>query len=976
MRSFLLLLVAVCLFPIALAAQTTTGTIRGYVKDQNGTAVSGAEITARNAETGVQRATTSRADGSYIVPGLAPATYELTVRNIGSSPQQRRIIVQIGSTLIVDFALQAGAVELQAVTVEATPVIETRTSEIATNVTQQQINDLPTSSRNLFDLASLAPGMVTQNDRINSTQRTFVSGASCKQCVDDVNVFIDGVTYKNDLLRGGAVGQDRSRGNMFLRSAVQEFRVLTQNYKAEYQKASSGLLTATTRSGSNTFRGSAFISYQNQGLVALDTFQIRDKNLNPTTFREPDYTRYQVGLSGGGPIIPDRLHYFIAYEGNYQDRTSRTGINVPATGLYPFVDTVNLAQYNGNFGSPFRETLLFGKLNYAASENSALEFGVDVRRDSDIRDFGALFGRPDFAFQNAARLRVGVTTAHAKHTFTRGALLNEALLSYQNYSDKSEPDSPGTITRFFCCNFTGWIGSNPTTQDFTQQRLAFRNDITYSGFRSGGEHVIKTGVSLDLLNYDILKRNSENPLFVFTDADSFRTPEKVEFQFGDPIYGDKNMQLGLYLQDDWSPSQRLTINAGIRWDYESNMINTDYRTPQDVVDTIVKYDTMLFLPIDRSRYFTDGNARSPFMGAFQPRLGFSYQLDSQGRTTIFGGWGIFYDRSVYDVMQQEKEALQHPTYRVFFRRFPGDTADPSKVAWNPAYETMTPAQIITAVGPQAAAREIKLLPNDLKPPKSNHFSFGLRQLIGNWGVRAAYTGMRSSNVFTFYFADRTFPCGNGSCYTQRTPPGFATVLLGTNDGKTWYDALALQIDRPYRRSSERFGWGVGVAYTMAWRKTQGFNDDFSFPNGSFYPKQVRNDERTHIVTNWVLDLPYLYGVQFSGLITLGSGTKADIGDFFGSPGNPPPVLGGFSPPKYDFIIPNAFAYRNVDVRFRKDFPRIGRSALAVTLDVFNVFNFQNFGSFNTFNPVDVNFGKANAVISDPRRLQIGAEYSF
>src|SRR5882762_8250256 len=297
-------------------AQTTTGTVRGYVKDQNGGAIADAEVQARNAETGVNRTATSRADGSYILPGLAPATYELSVRHIGSSPQRRQVVVQIGATLLIDFALQAGAVELQAVTVEATPVIETRTSEVATNVTQQQINDLPTANRNLFDLASLAPGIVTQNDRINSTQRTFVSGASCKQCVDDINVFIDGVTYKNDLLRGGAVGQDRSRGNLFLRSAVQEFRVLTQNYKAEYQKASSGLLTATTRSGTNTFQGSAFISYQNQGLVALDTFQIRDKNLNPTTFREPDYTRYLVGLSGGGPIIPDRLHYFIAYEGN------------------------------------------------------------------------------------------------------------------------------------------------------------------------------------------------------------------------------------------------------------------------------------------------------------------------------------------------------------------------------------------------------------------------------------------------------------------------------------------------------------------------------------------------------------------------------------------------------------------------------------------------------------------------------------
>ena len=95
-------------------AQTTTGTIRGYVKDQNGTAISGAEIQARNVENGVQRATASRADGSYILPGLVPATYDLSVRNIGSSPQRRTDVVEMGVTLPIDFALQAGAVELAA----------------------------------------------------------------------------------------------------------------------------------------------------------------------------------------------------------------------------------------------------------------------------------------------------------------------------------------------------------------------------------------------------------------------------------------------------------------------------------------------------------------------------------------------------------------------------------------------------------------------------------------------------------------------------------------------------------------------------------------------------------------------------------------------------------------------------------------------------------------------------------------------
>src|SRR5882672_2121321 len=109
-------------------AQTTTGTVRGYIKDQNGAALVGAEVQATNIESGVARSATTRADGGYILPGLVPGTYDIVVRNIGFSPQRRRMAVQIGATLLVEFSLQAGAVELQAVTVQAeTPVIETRT---------------------------------------------------------------------------------------------------------------------------------------------------------------------------------------------------------------------------------------------------------------------------------------------------------------------------------------------------------------------------------------------------------------------------------------------------------------------------------------------------------------------------------------------------------------------------------------------------------------------------------------------------------------------------------------------------------------------------------------------------------------------------------------------------------------------------------------------------------------------------------
>jgi hypothetical protein len=196
--------------------------------------------------------------------------------------------------------------------------------------------------------------------------------------------------------------------------------------------------------------------------------------------------------------------------------------------------------------------------------------------------------------------------------------------------------------------------------------------------------------------------------------------------------------------------------------------------------------------------------------------------------------------------------------------------------------------------------------------------------------------------------------------------------VATNNGRTWYNALQVKVDRPYRRSATgQWSWGAGLAYTFSKRETQAYNDDFSFPNPVDYPRQVRNDERHHVVANWVMDLPFAYGIQFGGLITLGSGVKLDVGDRFNNSLNPtqrPFVPGGFDTPMF----------KNVDLRLRKDFPAFGRSTVALTADLFNAFNWQNLGCYNHLNsPVgDATFSKAECTISDPRRLQVGAEYGF
>ena len=967
-----------------LVAQTTTGSIRGTITGAAGEPVEGAQILARNIDFATDRGVVTGANGFYNLGGLRPGRYAVTIRRIGFGAQTDTMDVGIGQTILRNYVLSPATAELSTVmVVAAPPAAETRTSEIATNVTEEQIEQLPTASRNFLDLAALAPGTTISGDRLNSTEKTFSAGA---QGPNQINIFVDGATYKNDILKGGTAGQNTSRGNPFPRSAVQEYRVLTQNYKAEYQKASSAIITATTKSGGPTWEGSVFFEALNEGWVALDTFQRADRRNNPTGFREPELSRYQYGVSGGGPIV-DRLRFYGAVELSRQDRNVRVNIPIPTPGEFPALDSVNFAQYNGEFPSPFRSTLGFGKLTFLHRDNSTFDFSYSTRLEEDVRDFGGFT-----TYESAKNFRNTVNTAILKHNFATGALVNEATASFQRFQYNPTQRDSSRVNRLFGYGCCAVIGGNTTNQDFKQNRLSLRNDLTYSGFGWMGQHVIKGGGNVDFLSYDVLKQNDENPRFIYEPwFGGFATPHRVEFQSGDPNFDDKNTQLGAYIQDDWSPTSRLTLNLGVRWDMETGMMNLDYVTPQAVVDSLRAYPDALIEPLDEDRYFTDGNDRKRYLGAIQPRIGASYSLDRNGRTTLFGGWGVYIDRHIYDLAAEERFALQHPKYTIFFNQF-GQAPTGNQIQFEERYLTEGKAALDELIATQRGANpEIKLLPNDLRPPMSQQFTFGVRQLFGNLALEAAYTGVRSKNVATFYWANKAFTCPTRAfdapnCREENFIPGFADILLLDDKGRTWYDALALKIDRPYRQVG-RFGWGGGLAYTLAERYTQGFNDEFSLFNEEDFPKQRRNDERHRIVSHFISDMPYLWGIQASGVLTLGSGARYDIGDRYGctseTPGGPCTVrtfeAGGGEPERHAFIlaVPRLWAYRNLDLRVRKDFFAVGNNRVGVTVDVFNVFNFQNLGCYsNQYDRRASNFGTAGCVVSDPRRVQLGTQYDF
>lgn len=968
-----------------LAAQTSTGILRGSVTGDNGAPAIGAQITATNVSSGVPRTTTAHDDGQYVLAGVIPGTYSVTVRRIGTSPQTRTVVVQIGATQLQNFTLVDQATTLETQVVTAATTRETQTSETATNITKAQIEKLPTPSRNFLDLAALSPGITVTEDRVNGNFRTVSAGG---QAPSSVNLFIDGTSFKNDLTQGGIAGQDASRGNPFPRNAVQEYRVISQNFKAEYQKASSAVITATTKSGGNTWSGNALVGYQNASFVALDTFQRKDKAAAikaGNKYKVPQYNRTLSALSFGGPIVKDKIHVFGSYEGNYQNRSNRVNIPTPPSG-FAALDTVNLTQYNGSFGSPFRENLFFGKLSDAINDKSTAEFSISNRHETDIRDFGG-----DQAFTSANNFHNYNTVAQVKHSYFTGSWLNEALVSYSRFHRGFSPNSPGTAHRLYifpsgCCY---QIGSARSTQEFIQKGLNFRNDLTYTGLQLAGEHVFKGGFSIDAPTYDINKDNDGTPAFEYQNirntgngdqAYNYLNPFQLRYGTGDPIVKTSNKQIGGYIQDDWSPIKQLTLNLGLRWDYETNMLNTNYKTPQAGVDTITRYASQLVHPLDLNRYIATGNNRNPYKKAFQPRVGFSYAIDKAATTTVFGGWGLYYDRIPFDVAIDEKQKISHPTY---FTSFAPKGVAPvgSQIAFQDSYLSASKATL-DALAKATGKPELWLIDNQFKLPKSTQYSLGVREVYKGYSAAVSYANQHSTDLFTLNYADRKLNPGGGCC-SEPFPfrdHGYQAIIYSSNEAETWYKAINVQLDRPYSRPSlDQFGWGAGLSLNFARRYLKGLDElgqTFASPSSSEIPKHASNDEKTRVVGNWITDIPYLFGIQWSGLVTLGGQNRIDAGcnrncsaaDVL----KRPILVGGFT-------VPGTFPYRNVDTRIRKDFPRFGRTATAVglTLDIFNALNRDNFGCYNTGDPADVkNYGTPGCVVSDARRYQIGAELNF
>lgn len=967
----LLLALAVLAFPAGEAvAQTSTGTIRGYVTTAAGAPVAQAIVSARDVQTNQTRTVRTSDNGFYSMGGLRPAPYELTVRRVGMGPQSRPITLAIGQTLDANFSMTETAVTLETVQVTAsTTPTETRTSEVATNVSRTQIENLPNFERNFLDIARLAPGMTAQN--VNSTDKTI---AAAGQPAEAVNIFIDGASYKNDVLRGGVVGQDASKGNPFPQGAVQEFRVITQNYKAEYQKAASAVITATTRTGGNQLEADAFAYGVGKSYVARDAFTANNGGARP------DYQRLQAGGSIGGPIIADRLFYFGTYELNFRDEPAYVLLGGDSARV-PLPLRQQLDAFTGQFTQQFREHLGFGKLTWIADGRNTLDASVNLRKDKDFRGFGG-----QTAFDAAENMKVDVYTGVANWRHAGDNWLNELQASGQSFTWNPTWINGNLIGR----DYQGVlrIGGKDSEQDFKQGRLSLRNDITRAAVRLAGDHVFKAGASVDFLRYEATKFQLGNPVFRFRSDENYARPFEAAFGFGNPSIKTNNTQFGGYLQDDWTVTPRLVLNLGLRWDAETNMINNGYVTPQALADSLRGPLASQFfvdqpLPgggvrqvrvIDElggiGRYITTGRSDRPiYLRAFQPRLGASFDLSGDGRTVIFGGWGLYYDRNYWNTLFDEQYRRQFRVLTVSFRDQCGVGSPANCVVWNDKY--FDPAQLRTLSG-TSGLPEVFLVANDLTPPRTEQMSGGIRQSIGPMQLTLSYNGVRGKNYMNYV---RATPFGG-------LGPNYAQAFITDDRVRTWYDALQFQVERPLAGAAR---WGGGIAYTLARSEEQGQSTDLFWGFDDRYPTvgdrprlRAPGDQRHSIVAHAIARLPY--GVLLSGLANLGTGVTVNATDASAGFETGKQRTFTFTPPSRPFFgIGHVFATQTLDMRAEKSFPISGQD-VSLLVDVFNAFNNANYGCFNTTinptsGPPNANFGKPGCA-GLGRRLQVGLRYGY
>jgi outer membrane receptor for ferrienterochelin and colicin len=994
---------ALALSPMGASAQSADASLRGK-------AAPGASVTAKNVATGTTRRTTAGADGNYGLVGLQPGTYQVDA----GAGTQKTVTLTVASTATLNLsaaaaaaatpaapATAADATSLQGVSVSATTLTEVKTPEVGATISLHQINTIPQVSRNFLEFADTVPGMVFN---VDATGHTSLRGGA--QNNSSTNVYIDGVGQKSYVKEGGVAGQFSSQGNPFPQLAIGEYKVITSNYKAEYDQVSSAAVTAETKSGTNEFHGEVFGTYTN------DAFRNRTPaEISSGSKKESEEKEY--GFALGGPIIKDKMHFFITYE----EKRFNTPITVaPGTtniqnvaGLLPPEAAAQL----GPAGLPFHEKLYFGKIDWELTDRDRIEISTQVRREDQVDNVGT---GPVAATAGIDTINHD-TRAMFRWQHSADAWFNELMFTYENsfnaptpltmgngFNYTAQPDQDKVILT------TG--GASPlSTQNKSQEGPGISDNFTFNDLQWLGDHVVKMGFKYKEINLRAQDAAANNPQYYYDVNPGTGTspiPWKVFFATtipgADPVAETTAKQYGAYIQDDWSVNDHLQLNLGVRWDYEITPSYLDYVTPDSVVNALNSQDLNPGAPagqtyaqslarggVDVNKYISNGHNRHSFKDEWQPRLGFSYDLFADEAHVIHGGAGRSYDRNLYDYLQVEQTKASLPQQTIFFN-LPNHACPPGTTSCLPFDPRFLQGQGVleSLVNASAAGQEVDLINNKMKAPYSDQFSIGMSNRIGDWQTDATVTRVLTHDGFVFTlgsrFPDGSFFAPNGLDKPFNNPiPGRGSLIIGDNGIETRTTQVLLSAQKPYTPES---GWSSTFAYTYTRAKqNRAILEHYSFdePTIGDYPFITSDAAAKHrFVATGAVDLPW--GLTLSAKLTIATPLpKNDVacyGEIFANGSGCVPMSGVPHASKFLFGG-DIWGYRDIDLQLTKDFRITDDTKIYARFDILNVFNWKNYSDYTTnwgqsgvLNPDPVTYNKTGNIVFVPRtaRFTIGMKF--
>ena len=821
------------------AQQAATTSLTGTIKDPNGAVVAGAKVTARHKATGTSRETTSNSEGIFLITNLAVGIYEVHVNATGFAEKTLPDLdLEIGQT--TDLNVKVTISVQESITIDESPPYEpvnTTNSVVDGVIRNFEVQRLPLNGRNFLELALLIPGNAPAPNFDPTKTNTLVI-SSAGQLGRGGNVTVDGADNNDDVV-GGAV-QNISQ------DAVEEFQIATNRFSAQLGRSGSSVINIVTKSGTNEYHGSGSLFWRDSSLQGLPaTF---DRGLGQT----PPFDREQTAFTLGGPIKRNRAWFFGSFEYRNQDGAALVGSR----------DLATRSIRRSFAAAPLNDLLSTERLDWQVSDVDHLSFRYSLQREDDVA--GSTLDR---AIGSASQRQASRNNTHSVlANYTRILTprdLNSFNFSYSNFFNDIEPVTPGPQLTFPSIQDGA---SFRVPQGTKQRRLQFSDNVSMIR----GLHALTLGGEIQRVDADFdLRVFQEGRIELIEDFPDFDRNSDGKVDDNDLLFAvtlrsanptqpllipnaDSTYFAGFF-QDDWRISPRFSLNLGLRYELDTDVKNIS-RISQ--LNPIV----LPFLHGTRGR---DTNN-------FAPRFGFNYaSLD--GRTSIHGGYGIYYDRITLEIQSLERgldgRALPIEVRAGSLLFIQGNPFDPTMGQFPPGTPTL--ANPFTGfILPGAGAAGINIIDNSMENPMVQQMNVGVQREFGsNYVLRADYL----HNFGTHFIIGRTI----GTVFNP-TVGGPDAITNLESSVRTKYDGLLVSLEKRFAHNYQ-----FRASYTLAKAFNFANDDQIPFSNGPINPQDLQleygptpNDQRHRFTFSGVWDLPY--GIHFSPILTLASGVPMDI----------------------------------------------------------------------------------------------------